>query len=51
MGWACGTYGGNETWMQGFGGGKRDGKNHLEDTGVDGMIIFKWSCKKQDGKA
>jgi len=29
------TYGGEETCIQGF-GGKPDGKNHLEDPGVDG---------------
>ena len=27
---------------------KLEGKNHLEDPGVDGMIILRWICRKCD---
>ena len=37
MGRACGTYGGEESWVHGF-GGERD---HLEDVGVDGRQMLK----------
>jgi hypothetical protein len=26
--------------------GKPEGRNHLEDQGVDGRIILKWICEK-----
>jgi len=28
--------------------GKPEGKNHLQDPGVDGRIILKWLCRKCD---
>jgi hypothetical protein len=31
--------------------GKPEGRNHLEDPGVDGRIILKWVFKKWDGMA
>jgi hypothetical protein len=31
--------------------GKPEGKNHLENPGVDGKIILKWIIKKWDGQA
>ena len=42
MGGACGTNGGEENSIQGF-GGELEGENHLEDVGVDGednLYIF-----------
>jgi hypothetical protein len=29
--------------------GKPEGRNHLEDPGVDGRIILKWTFKRLDG--
>jgi len=31
--------------------GKPEGKNHLEGPGVDGRIILKWICKKDEQDA
>jgi len=28
--------------------GKPEGKNHLEDPGIDGRIIFRWIFRKWD---
>jgi len=47
MGGACSTYGGEERRIQGL-VGKPEGKNHLEDPGVDGRIILKWIFRKWD---
>jgi hypothetical protein len=30
---------------------KPEGMNHLEDPGVDGRIILKWTCERLDGGA
>jgi len=40
MGGACSAYGGEERCILGFGGGNLRKKDHLEDPGVDGRIIF-----------
>ena len=47
MGGACCAYGGGERPIQGF-GGKPEGRNHLRDLDVDGMIILKWIFRKWD---
>jgi hypothetical protein len=39
--------GGDEKCLQGF-GRKREGKEHLEDTWVDGKIILKRYLNKRD---
>jgi len=31
--------------------GKPEGKNHLEDPGIDGRIILRWICRKWDVSA
>jgi hypothetical protein len=28
--------------------GKPEGKNHLEDPGIDGLIILRWIFRKRD---
>jgi hypothetical protein len=45
MGGLCGTYGRQETCMQGFGGGDLMERDHLEDVGIDWKIILKWIFK------
>jgi hypothetical protein len=43
MGGICSVYG--ERCLQGV-GGKSEGRNHLEDPGVDGRIILRWIFRK-----
>jgi hypothetical protein len=40
MGGACGTYGGEE--HTGFWWGDLRKRDHLDDIGVDGIMILKW---------
>ena len=44
MGGACSTYGGEERLWR---GNLRE-RDHLEDQGVDGMIILRWIFRKRD---
>jgi hypothetical protein len=48
MGVACCTYGGEESFIQGF-GGESSGKEITLKTGVDGRIILRWIFRKWDG--
>ena len=48
MGGACGTYGGRERCVQGF-GGETGGKDHWGDQDVDGRIILRWIFRKCEG--
>jgi len=50
MGGACGTCGGQERSYRILVGDLRE-RDHLEDLGVDGKIILKWSFKRRDGEA
>jgi len=44
---ACGTYGRPVRFMQVV--GRSEGKDHLEDLGLDGRTTLKWIFKKRDG--
>jgi len=46
MAGACSTYGGEEKYILGFGGGNLRERGHLEDPGIDARIILSWICKK-----
>ena len=49
MGGACSRYGGEERFIQGFGGKNLRERDHLEDPGVDGRIILTWIFRKWEG--
>jgi hypothetical protein len=49
MGDACSMYEGEERCIQGF-GGKPEGKNHLEEAGIDGRIILRWIFRMWHGE-
>jgi len=42
-------YGGDGSYMWGFGGGYLRERDHLQDQGVDVRVILKWIFKKWDG--
>jgi hypothetical protein len=46
----CGADVGEEKYVQNF-GGETEGKEHLENIGVDEMMILKWILKKEVGVA
>jgi hypothetical protein len=48
MGGACSTYGGEESCIQGFGGGNLRERDLLGDPRVDGRKILKLTFKKWD---
>jgi hypothetical protein len=48
MGGARSTYRGEERCTHDFGGGNLRERDHLEDPGIDGMIILIWNCRKWD---
>jgi len=45
MGGTCSTYGTQESCIQGL-MGRPEGKDHLENLGVDGRILLKWMFLK-----
>jgi hypothetical protein len=48
LGGACSTYGGEDRYITGFWQGNL--KDHLENPGLDGRIIFRWIFRKWDGR-
>jgi hypothetical protein len=45
---ACGTYAGQKKCIHSF-GGKTQGRDHLEDLGVNGNMVLKFMFIKQNG--
>jgi hypothetical protein len=50
IGGACGTYGRQKGAYRVL-VGRLEGKNHLEDLGIDGRIMLKWIFNKWDREA
>jgi len=48
MGEACSMNERKERCIQDFGGGNLGERDHLEDQGVDGIIILRWYFRKWD---
>jgi len=51
MGGSCDTHGGGEEVYTGFWWGHIKDRCHLEDLGIDGMIILKWILNTWDREA
>ena len=51
MGRACGTYGGRERCVPGFGGETCRKETTWGDQGVDGRVILRWIFRKWEGVA
>jgi hypothetical protein len=49
MGGTCITYGGEERFMQCFGGETKEQENNLIDLQVNGCVILKWIFGKWNG--
>jgi hypothetical protein len=49
MGAACSMYGREERFVLGFDGGNMRERDHLEDPGIDGRILLRWTFRKWDG--
>jgi len=48
MGGTCSACGREERFIQGFGGGNLKERDHLENPGVDGRIILRWTFRNWD---
>jgi hypothetical protein len=48
MGWACGTSGGVENYMQGFDGGKRKQRGNSVDLGVNRSNLSRYMMWNKD---
>jgi hypothetical protein len=48
MGGACSTFVGEERRIQGFGGGNMRERDHLEEPGIDDMIILRCIFRTSD---
>jgi hypothetical protein len=51
MGVACSTYGGEETYVEGFWWGNVSERDHLGELSVGEGIILKWVFRKWDEEA